>query len=193
MIVNSVGINVIPAKSGIDKTRVIQQNPISFSGEARPHTAPRATSGLLNRAKAFLLPLGFASSLALPACEGMEELPSDVESSTYINTVTQPDGGAAPKTPTPHSGYQIRPSDERVIEPEYGHRMQLPTDERRIERSKGPQIRPEAEPAIKPHTLEEAGKAVEMFDEASNLVKVSMRKIGKKAVAVMGERVRYIA
>ena len=190
MIVKSVGINGIPAESGIDKTRVIQQqNPFNF-GEAKPHSAPRTSflSGLASKARTLMIPLGLAAPLTLTGCDG---LPQDIESSTYINTVTQPDGGATPTGVTSNSEYQIRPTDETVIKPEYGHKLK-PTDKGKITPHYGPQIIPKTEPAIKPHILEEAGKAVEMLDEAGNPVKVSMKRVGEKFIAIVGTRLSHM-
>lgn len=215
MIVNSVSINGTPAESGIDKTRVIQQTPISFSGEAKPHSAPRAPflSGLGHRARNFLAVLGFATPLTLAGCDGGpnpteahifgNEGANSEEARTFpAQPFARPDGGASDAK----NGLQPRPDGEisdtmgelqlrpgEKIEPQYGARPAQNPNVKEIPSNLGPQIRPQAEPLIERRILEKVGNALEMLDKDGNIVSARIIREGENTIVRLGERLAKLA
>lgn len=159
MIVQSIGTNVIPASSGIGKTSVKPQSAIKFAGNQTPHAT--LMSGFRGKIGAGLMTLGLFAG-----CDGTEPLPSDVETSTYIDTTPQPDGGTKPAKLPPRYLPQPGTTDEKEITPHYGIKPR-PTDEH----------------VIKAPILDEAGNAVKMLDKNGNTVSLKILGKGKKAVA----------
>lgn len=188
MIVQSVSIGDTLRHSGASTTQVIPQSSVHFGSNQKSHSIPHTSgmSGLGHRVKTFMARLGLAAPLALAGCEGTDSIEvhtfgnegaNTVEIATFPNEpLTRPDGGATPKEATPHSDYQIRPTEEPARTPH-----------------NGPQIRPEAEPATKRHILDETGKAIEMLDKDGNVVSARVIREGKNTIVKLGEQLFRMA